>query len=159
MIRLFAGKDRRRRLRQCEQLARGGLGGLPVVGSHADECRVDREAGCRHRLVVAVEALGGGEDRRLVADHGDPAMPVRERMLHRAACTAHVVEQHDVSVESSGRTVDEHRPCSGTELGQEVAVVIAGRHDQQPVAPPLAEPVDELPLAGRALVRAGRDHE
>src|SRR6266508_1684187 len=72
------------------------------------------------------------------------------------AGTAHVVEQDGVRLDAARRAVQEDDRGPGDDLGQQVAVVVAGGDDQQRIDRPAQQAQDELALAlGVLLARAG----
>ena len=64
-----------------------------------------------------------------------------------------------VCIEMPGRPVDEHERRPGAPLLVEVRVVVARRHDDDPVDAPVAKRADQLALAERVLVAAAGEHE
>ena len=90
--------------------------------------------------------------------------PCSIRCVDRRTRPARVVEEDDVQddVLLQGvlrRTVDERRRGAHVDLGDQVAVVVAGGHHEQAVHPALAQRPDQVALARRVLVGAAGDHE
>ena len=107
------------------------LGG--VVRPGADELGALGHAGVDERAAVAGEALARGVQRGGVADERDPVVAALEQVRDPRAGAAEVVEQDGVGLDADGRAVEEHARGAGGELGLEVAVVGAGRDDQERV--------------------------
>ncbi len=98
-------------------------------------------------------------DARLVADEADPAMAVRDEMGHRVLGAAEVVGDHDVRVDPAGRAVHEHGGYPGRDLRFQIAVVVGGRDDDQPVHPPGAQREHQLLFAARVLGAGAVDQQ
>ena len=75
--------------------------------------------------------------------------PSPSEVLDAGLRAADVVEQHRVGLDAFRRPVDEDDLHAQLELGQEIAVVVPARHDQQPVDAALAELQRQLALAHR----------
>ena len=146
--------DRGRRLIEGEQVERCLTGVLAVEDVLADEMGVDGQVARLERVDVAAEAFGGGDDRAAIAEKGDATMTVRHQVLHPAGGARTVVDQHRVGVEERRRAIDEHDRHPHPALLDEVAVIVACRHQNQAVAPPFGKGLDELAFARRALVEA-----
>ena len=124
------------------------------AGAH--ELLVGGQAGVAQRGAVAREALGGGVERRRVADVGDPLVAVSDEVRDRGAGAADVVEQDGVGVDAARRAIEEDDRDAVVELGLQVAVVVAGGDDEQRVDRAPQQPQDQLALAlGVLLARAG----
>ncbi len=67
----------------------------------------------------------------------DPDAPVAlvDEPLYAGAGTAPVVQQHGVGDESARRPVEEDHGNAHLDLGAQVRVVVAGRHDEQTIDP------------------------
>ncbi|GAB3869591.1 hypothetical protein GCM10027610_129450 [Dactylosporangium cerinum] len=86
---------------------------------------------------VAALPFGRGVDVRAVPDERDPAVAVPEQVRGAGVGAAVVVEQDRVDVDVAGRAVGEDRVHPHLQLGQQVAVVVTGRHHDEPVDAPL----------------------
>ena len=93
-----------------------------------------------------------------VAEVGDPAVTGGHEMADRLLRPTPVVADDGVHVEELGRAVDEHDRHAGLLLSEQVAVIVARRHDDEAVDAPAGERGYEEPLADRVLVDAAREH-
>lgn len=120
---------------------------------------VDGQARGGHCRAVAAQSLARGVDARLVTDEADPAMAVRDEVGHRVLGAAEVVGDHDVRVDPAGRAVHEDGGYPGRDLRLQIAVVVGGRDDDQPVHPPCAQREHQLLFAVRVLGAGAVDQQ
>ena len=161
VLRLFAQNTAvgRRATGQAQERADRRLGGGGVVRPGADELGALGHPGVDERAAVAGEALARGVQRGRVADERDPVVAALEQVRDPGAGAAEVVEQDGVGLDADGRAVEEHERGAGGELGLEVAVVGAGRDDEERVDRAAQEAADELLLALGVLLAAARDDD
>src|SRR2546426_4306290 len=86
-------------------------------------------------------------------------MSVREEMLDGVDGASEVVRGNDVRVEMTRGSVEEHEGGARLLLDVEICVVVARRHDDDPVDAPVAKRADQLALAARVLVAASGEDE
>src|SRR6266550_170905 len=86
-------------------------------------------------------------------------MAVCEEMLHCFDGASQVVRGHAVRIEMPGRSIEEDEGGARSLLDVEIGVVVARRHDDDPVDAPVAKRADQLALAARVLVAASGEDE
>ena len=86
-------------------------------------------------------------------------MPVCDEMPHCFDGASQVVRRHAVRIEMPGRPVDENECGARSLLDVEIRVVMARRHDDDPVDAPVAKRADQLAFATRILVAAAGEDE
>ena len=84
-----------------------------------DETLRDGEAVVCQRLAVAGEACCRGDDVRVVADVGDPTVPVSDEVRHGLVGRLLVVDADDVRVQPARRAVDEDERAGPRSASQE----------------------------------------
>lgn len=112
-----------------------------------------------HGGSIAAQTLGGGVDARHVTDEPDPAVAVRDEVGDAVARTAEAVGEDDVRVDLSGGAVHEDRGDTRLYLGLQIAVVVTGRDDHEPVHTACAQREDQLLLAVRVLGAGAVDQQ
>ena len=83
--------------------------------------------------------------------------PWASRCDDRALGALAILAEHAVGVDRQRRAVDEDEPDAGRDVTQQVAVVVAGRDDDQPVHAAVEHGLDQLALTLDVLVRAARE--
>ena len=131
-------------------LAKSAVGGMSCRGSPWPRSRPgkwsadpDGPGAARRRCCAragrrgpAVPSFLCGGDRRQVSEVADAAVPVREQVQDAIAGALTVVRQHHVRVEGQRRwAIDEDHTATRPAFGQEVALVVTGRHQDQAVDP------------------------
>ena len=86
-------------------------------------------------------------------------MAVRKEMIHCFDGASQVVRSHAVRVEMPSRSVEEHEGGARLLLDVEIRVIVARRHDDDPVDAPVAKRADQLTLAVGILVAAAGEEE
>ena len=144
---VLAGEDCSRRPRQGEHLGGGRLGALDALQAKPYKGFIDGDA-LRHQLFqVALMADRGGGDRLPVAKVSDAPVSVADEVTDSPTYTCLIVGQDRVGVEEGGRPVHEHDGGPGTPVGEQVAVVVAGRDDDESIHPTRRKRGEQLTLA------------
>ena len=104
-------------------------------------------------------ALGRGRDRYQVAQVSDAPVSVSDEMRDALPDAGLVVGKDAIRVEKGGRPVDEDHRRSGSTLAEEIAVVVAGGHDDQPIDASGGEGRDELLFTGLVFVGTSGEHQ
>ena len=123
--------------------AKSAVGGVGSASSSVAACASAEMSQSRRRdSAVGVTARAPLESRQAFhyreevgprADETDPAMAVREQVGGRGEGAAAVVGEHRVGREPGGGSVDEHHGQPRRLLREQVALVVAGRHDDDTV--------------------------
>ncbi len=155
---VLRGEDGLRARVRPDQVTRCLFGQAFRLDVVADEPLVRLDAARPEGIQVSAVALGGRVDAPEVAEKPDPGVPGVQQVGHGALSAAEVVAEHGVRGHREGGPVGEHHPGSPAHLRQQVPVIGAARHDDQPVHPPRAEGTKQRPLAGGVAVGArGQD--
>ena len=89
-----------------------------------------------HRLAISLEAVACRLDRERRSEIGDSPVAPLAQVGDRRPCATGVVRGHAVGVEKAGSAIDEDHGRPQPEGREEVAVVGAGRYDDDAVDPP-----------------------
>ena len=106
-------------------------------------------------IVTVPEGATAGE----VAQVSDPMMAVLHHVADGHPGASQVVGQHGVRVEESRWPVDEHDRRPRLAFVEEVAVVVAGRHDHEAIDAARGKGRYQLPFAGLILLEAAGEDE
>jgi soluble P-type ATPase len=149
---VLAAEDGGGPLTARQQRPDGGLGRLGGVQVAVD--RSGRQSGPPQRVLVAGVPVGGGGDRGEVAEERDGAVPVRDQVLDAAGGALPVVGQDAVGRQQDRGPVGEHHGGAHGLLVAQVAVIPAGRDDDQPVHPPRDQRGGHLAFTGGVFLQA-----
>lgn len=156
---VLAGEESGGRVGLGEQFGRHRFSLFDAMDIEANQSRIQRDLPRPELRFIASIPLRGGGDRHQIAQVSDAPVPVLDQVHEAQAHARLIIGEHAVRIEKGGRPVDEDHGRPGAALAQEVAVIVTGRDDDQPVDPSRGKRRDQLLLACLILVGAAGEHQ
>ena len=114
------------------------------------------QAGLAERFPVPVVPLLRRRDRGQVAEEGDPPVTVADEVADGYGRALPVVDHHAIGGKQHRRAVNEHEGGAHRLLIAQVAVIPAGRDDDQAVDPAREQHRGQFAFTDRIFVQAAR---
>src|ERR1700738_1856680 len=132
---VLPGEKRGGRLRTAEKLSCRRLRLFDSTQVESHQSLIDVDVVICKLFHVPAMPFGCGCNRVQVAEVSNPPVAMRDQMADSATNPGRIVGKYRVRVEERRRAVDEHNGGAGLALGEEVAVVLARRLDDQAIPP------------------------